>query len=260
MTSVLEKEIANALPVKLVGVHKSNVERIEAADYGVWSTYTLTGTENALQILPRDLFRRRAVIQVNTTVTGRSSSGSVTSPGAGATIASLILVLPGAYQIKWTVQLTGTVGAADQDNFQLNAGSLTFPSLNAGAVGVYPQTDADVVLSASVTTVTITAIAAGTVGAVYTAQITLIPITPAPGFCFIGSRPQVQNKTGGRLRAGNQFTVEDVQDYYVTGDGVTPLEIVVLNERYDPTGQNMEQSEQDTSGGIENEEAIYAGN
>lgn len=48
-------------PVPVVVVKDSSIES-EAADFGAWQTYNLTGTEAAQKILPQAPRRRRAVL------------------------------------------------------------------------------------------------------------------------------------------------------------------------------------------------------
>lgn len=99
------------------------------------------------------------------------TSGSVTSPTAGQTIVTTPALPGGTIQIGWTVSLQGTVAAADANNFEIlhNAGVIA-TSENAGAVGVYPQLPFEVVTVAG-DTISIKAVAAGTVGAVYGATV-----------------------------------------------------------------------------------------
>jgi hypothetical protein len=108
------------------------------------------------------------------------NEGSVTSPAAGATIVQITGVPAGTYNVNWTVQLAGTVAAADANNFELSdtAGNV-IQSVNAGAVGDYPQPSFEVT-SAFAGIWAIKALAIGTVGAIYTASFSLEPtLNPA---------------------------------------------------------------------------------
>lgn len=102
-------------------------------------------------------------------------SGSVTSPGAGATIATTGALAAGTYIINWTVGLLGAAAAADANNFQLadTAGNV-LASINPGAAGQYPQAQAEVVLAAG-NTVLVKSIGAGTVGVTYEVQLVVQP-------------------------------------------------------------------------------------
>jgi hypothetical protein len=100
-----------------------------------------------------------------------TAEGTVTSPSALQNIALSAFLPAGKYAINWTVELAGTVAAADANNFQLiSTGFPAFVSLNPGVAGVYPQPVAEVTLTAP-HQVAIQAIAAGTVGAVYSASM-----------------------------------------------------------------------------------------
>jgi hypothetical protein len=104
------------------------------------------------------------------------TEGSVTTPGALSTICSIANVPAGTYLVNWLVQLAGTPAAADANNFQLvNGATGLVVSANQGAIGEYPQDQVEIVVPAT-QTVKIVNIAAGTAGAIYTAQLALIPI------------------------------------------------------------------------------------
>ena len=101
--------------------------------------------------------------------------GSQTSPGATTTIATVTIPTAGTYDITWTVYLNGTLSASDANNFQLlHNASVVMTSLNQAAVGVYPQ-QTELVTCAAGDTITVESIAAGTVGAVYSADLSAIP-------------------------------------------------------------------------------------
>lgn len=58
-------------------------------------------------------------------------------------------------------------------------------------------------------------------------------------YVIIGTRAQCQANlasiSGGRYQPGDNITIENVRDYYVTGDGIHPVDVVVLNERHSNT-------------------------
>jgi hypothetical protein len=102
-------------------------------------------------------------------------SNSAVSPGAGANIVSIGPLNAGTYDVTWSVQLIGAAAAGDADNFRLtNGGAQTLDSQNLGAAGIYPQipTDISVGLLGSIS---IQAIAAGTVGVTYQADLAIAP-------------------------------------------------------------------------------------
>ena len=112
----------------------------------------------------------------------QQTSGSVTSPGAGATIASIsaATLVPGVYNVQWAVELDGGApAAADIDNFRIQGpgqfGQLT--SINDGAIGRYPQTSFQgTIFQNPGSPVKVIAVAAGTVGVTYSAQFSLTPV------------------------------------------------------------------------------------
>jgi hypothetical protein len=66
------------------------------------------------------------------------------------------------------------------------------------------------------------------------------------GFVLIGSRAQVSNGQGGRLRPGNRFVTEGMQALFFSGDGATAMEIVAIVERYSPYDQRIDYDESNT--------------
>lgn len=108
--------------------------------------------------------------------TTQYNENSVTSPAAGATIVSLSGIPAGTYAVEVVTELTGTPAAADANNFRLTPSSGNVQNLlNTGAVGEFSQEEIQVTLGAS-GTLTITAIAIGTVGAIYSATISITPV------------------------------------------------------------------------------------
>lgn len=120
-----------------------------------------------------------------------SAEGTVTSPGAVATIAATAVKPAGTYDVSWLVSLAGTLAAGDANNFQLQVGGVTAEgSLNGIVAGNYPQAGIRVVLSAP-GTISIASIAAGTVGAVYGGQLEAIPVAQGSAVAEIrdGNQP-----------------------------------------------------------------------
>ncbi len=150
--------------------------------FSAWQTLTFLGVAGETQpqpLLPADLKRRRAYIQVRGTVgTPVQAEGSVTSPGANVAIANVAIasLAPGWYTVNWAVELDGTPGAGDVDNFILKGPGLGagFTSSNDGAIGRYPQVPAQIYIPAgNATALSIRSILAGTAGAIYTAHSAL---------------------------------------------------------------------------------------
>lgn len=99
------------------------------------------------------------------------TEGQLVSPGAGATIATLAGIAAADYDIRWQVQLIGAAAAADQNNFALFFGATQLlTSENAGAAGIYPQTQIEQ-YGGFGANITVRAIGAGTVGVTYVAQL-----------------------------------------------------------------------------------------
>lgn len=105
-----------------------------------------------------------------------SVDNSVTSPGAGATIATIPAgSLPaGEYQVTVVTNISGTTGAGDNNNTQLVNGAST-TRLDNG-LGVTTLNLGNILMSGA-NALTVQAVAAGTVGAVYAVQIIATPIT-----------------------------------------------------------------------------------
>ena len=83
--------------------------------------------------------RKRASVTLNGIL---SATASLTSPPAPFSTVLNAGVLPaGTYTVTWTVSLSGTIAAAEANNFILNLGPSIFiaNSVNPAAAGSYPQ-------------------------------------------------------------------------------------------------------------------------
>lgn len=108
-------------------------------------------------------------------------TGTAAAPAAGATIASVSLG-NGTYNVEWTVELTGTPGAADVDNVQLLVSATVIAdSSNLGAVGDYPQEEATGTVVFGPLTLAAKAIGAATVGSTYKVIMTVTPTSASLG-------------------------------------------------------------------------------
>ena len=106
----------------------------------------------------------------------QDNEGSVTSPGAGQTIVTLAGLPAGTYNVGWSVELAGTLAAADSNNFRLtDTGGDQLGSINLAVAGSYPQVSTELTIATG-QSISIVAIAAGTVGAVYSAQLSIEPV------------------------------------------------------------------------------------
>lgn len=117
--------------------------------------------------------------------------GNVTSPGAFSTIVSLN-VPAGEWMAAWAVEVSGTVGAPELNNFDIQlGGSPLFTSVNGNAAGVpYQQLPVQVSVPAGGGQLVVKNPNVGTVGATYTATISASPVgTPAIAEITSGGNP-----------------------------------------------------------------------
>jgi hypothetical protein len=125
-----------------------------------------------------------------------NATGTVAAPGAGATVASLSLP-NGTYQVEWTVELAGTPGAGDVNNFALFIGAAQIAtSVNLGANGNYPQENAQAQVTFGPLTLAVKAIGAATVGSSYTANIVVTQLNKNAATIFDGKMPIAQLSIG----------------------------------------------------------------
>lgn len=149
------------------------------------------------------------------------TSGTVTSPGAGATIASLAAPTAGTYKVTWTVALEGTPGVGDANNFQLLAGAtLVATSINPGVQGNYIQVAAEVTVATG-TTFFVKSVAAGTVGVTYAAQFEISTVGEGQSIVEIIDTPNVL--------AVVDFTTFRSNTEFLTDDGIVVSSGLVLH-------------------------------
>lgn len=150
----------------------------------------------------------------NPPTTTSNITGSATSPAAGQTIAQLALPV-GTYTVSWQVQLSGTLSASDLNNFVLTQTGTGAPgnvltAINAAAAGTYAQLSVTVTSTNANNFIKINTVGAGTVGAIYNAQMTITPLsltptTPNPYFGY--SQGQLLLQPGDRLTLGANAVV-----------------------------------------------------
>jgi hypothetical protein len=213
------------------------------AVYSAWETFLFTGIAQETlpqPFLPQDIRRRRAYFKVAGLTTGApaSAQGSVTSPGATATIATITAasIAPGFYNILWNVSLSGTLAAGDTNNFRLRQGSTAIATAaNIPVAGTYPQPTIGPIFLSGASSINVVSIAAGTVGAVYGAEIQLDPVSSAAGngFVLVGELNKVANGVGGRLYPGQAWETHSHAAVWIAGDGVTPGLVVTLEVERD---------------------------
>jgi hypothetical protein len=111
-------------------------------------------------------------------VSSLSAYGEQPAPAAGTTIATLTVPTAGLYEVEWTVEVGGTLAeGVDNDNFELvfNGGNIA-QSVNAAVQGSYPQETVQFSANASATLL-IKNIGIATAASVYSAELTLIPVS-----------------------------------------------------------------------------------
>lgn len=109
------------------------------------------------------------------------AQGQQAAPAANTTIATVAAaaITPGVYSIGWSVGLSGTLAAAEIDNFRLRLGSTTLAtSSNPDVAGQFPQLSYGPILLTGANSVNIINPGIATAGSIYDASISL---TPSPG-------------------------------------------------------------------------------
>lgn len=109
---------------------------------------------------------------------GVTTAGTTSAaPGAGTTVTTQTAGL-GTFLLSWTVQLQTAAAGGDVNNFGLyNGAVLLATSVNAGVIGTYPQAALPSYLEIAASVVAVKNIGAGSTGSVYTASLTLTPLT-----------------------------------------------------------------------------------
>lgn len=169
---------------------------------------------------------------------GKSATGSVTSPAATANIASIGTVPADEYTLNWQVELGGTLAAGDANNFEVTVtGVQQALSLNPAAAGIYPQDPIQITVPPGGATVSIKALAAGTVGAVYSASFSVVGGAPMEANILDSGQPigqsacpqgfadtQIMSDDGIYVSTGITITVIDgtVSGVIYVRDGVDP--------------------------------------
>lgn len=137
----------------------------------------------------------------------RAVTGSVVAPAAAATIATLTGLAAGTYNVEWIVGLQGAAAAGDANNFRLNDSSGdVMTSVNPGAAGEYPQAAAQLTVPAN-GFIDVYAVAIGTAGVTYSAQITITPTGEVNTVCEL----QDGNNIMGESALVNQAS--DTRDF-----------------------------------------------
>lgn len=186
------------IPVHIASSHATPI-RPAAAEFGdcmTWPIDTFANMGRPTMILPRRYRRSKAKIFVpllTVSTAANETSGQVTSPGANANIAQITVanLQPGQYIVHWSVGLDGTVSATDTNNFKI-----TGPGFANGVVaevnpvvGHYPQIDLPLTVPVgNATALSIRSIAAGTVGAIYSGTVSIVPVAGVGTGVIVNSR------------------------------------------------------------------------
>ena len=109
-----------------------------------------------------------------------TGEGQATAPAAGAAIATNTPATANLFQLTVTIQLTGTITAADVNNFQLQNNGTPVTTLPLATVaGGGPVTETYTLnVRRAAGSFTVNAIGAGGVAAVYTALIIATEVAP----------------------------------------------------------------------------------
>jgi hypothetical protein len=181
---------ADPIPVHIAS-SDATPTRTAAPEYAGCNTYvvdTVVNMGRPVQLLTKRYRRDKAFINIPSMSqlgTLASAQGQTVAPGAGASVATLALanIVPGWYNIHWTVSLAaGAPAAADVDNFRLKTGAQTlFTSTNPAALGEFPQPDYGPIFLNGQNNLVIAAVAAATAGVTYAANMDIIPVVQGTG-------------------------------------------------------------------------------
>jgi hypothetical protein len=171
--------------------------------------------------------------------TSANATGTVNAPGAGATIAQVPLGV-GTYTVSWEVELSGTLAAADANNFllfQSGTGSnfTVINSENLAVAGSYAQLSVTVTSTNTNNFIKILTNVASTAGSVYTGSLAVQQvISPVMPPLFVSNNPaQSQMPTSGPgvavLRWGGMIAVNLTgRSFTVSGGNTGDLVTVTM--------------------------------
>lgn len=242
-----------AIPVHIASSN-AKPTREAAPEYGdtmTWAVDTFANMGKPLMILPRRYRRKKAKIYVPSVTplaVPINNEGSVTSPAANAAVVTIAVatLIPGTYLVNWSVDLDGTVSATDLNNFTLKGPGVGsgLTAENDAAVGHYPQNQVEITVpTGNATAMSIRSIGAGTVGAIYSAQIDLIPVNgPSAGAVLVVNSRQEplmqQIPVGFQIPvAPYQLEWENQKPCYavLSPAGGGPINVSVLDQAFEET-------------------------
>lgn len=228
--------------------------RQAAPEYGdcmTWSIDTFVNMGKPTMILPRRYRRSKAKIFIPSAAplgTAAQAFGSVTSPGANVAIANMAVaaLLPGTYLVNWAYDLDGTVSATDLNNLILKGPGLGagINGINDAAVGHYAQDPVQIVVpTGNGTALSVRSVAAGTAGAIYSAQISITPIAGSVGGAIVVVNSRIEPlmqavPIGFQIPIGPyQLEWENQKPCYavLSPAGGGPINVSVLDQAYEET-------------------------
>lgn len=247
---------AQGSEVVMVHIASSDAKpgRRAAAEYGDcmnWSVDTFANMGKPLALLQRRYRRTKARIYVPnlggpilaSAEQSLEFQGQAAAPAANGNVVNVAagIIPPGTYQVAWTVELDGTPGAGDIDNFKLTVnGSTVLVSTNDGAVGRYIQPTVIVTVQSG-GGAAIKAVAIATAGSIYSAQMVFTPVLAPTAAIVFNSRqePLMQAIPVGYYvtEAPYELQWENQKPCYAVlqPGGVGPISISVLDQAYEET-------------------------
>ena len=152
-------------------------------------------------------------------------TATAATPAPLQSIASQTLGI-GDFLLSWTATLQTAAAAGDVNNFGLYGGgagtTLLATSVNAGAVGSYPQAAVSYYTGVTPTVINVKNIAAGTTGSVYNGSLTVTPLTAGDNkgaFAWTGSGSPAGWTAGPfpvTFFAGTPLWLDNAGDLYAT--------------------------------------------
>lgn len=242
-------EQSQDLPAMPVHIASSDAEptRPTAPEYGTAITFsvdTMAVLGKPVQLLSRRYRRFKAVISIPSLqqangVPSSTTPSAVTSPGSSVNVSTAITPAPGQYIVNWEVELSGTLGAGDQDNFAVALGNTNLEtSINDPVAGDYPQPSFILTVPVGNTaTLKVRTKAAGTVGSIYSGTLTLTPVQSGGGIVVVSQNQTSLMQTvpvGFYVsQAPYTFQWENQKPCYATLIGTGPVQVSVLDQAYE---------------------------
>jgi hypothetical protein len=185
--------------------------------------HIINQTQIATGIIASSSFTAYGDLQITSPITpgvSPNAEGSLTSPGAGATIAGTAVLPAGEYLVTVEANLAGTlVQGTDANNLQLVNSGLTFSERIDNSIQVGTQTFGPYVVELPAgNSIQLDTVGAGTTGSIYSGSLIIQPTTYQGSFTF----PDITLQSGWQ----QQIAVGNIQ----AADTLTA--IYLLTERY----------------------------